>query len=111
MKTIYKYELRDRVVLPASAKILYYGADPHGIACLWAIVDTEDIKTQIKEYAIIGTGWPLDKMFEQYGVSYEFVTTINEGPYMWHVFEKHTYDCDIKLNEEMLMDMMDWELK
>jgi hypothetical protein len=26
---------------------------------------------------------------------------------MWHVFEKHTYDCDVKLTEEKLMNMME----
>ena len=111
MKTIYKYELRDQVVLPASAQILYYGTDPRGIACLWAIVDTEDMKTKTKEYAIIGTGWPVDILYNTPGAGYSYITTVNEGPYMWHIFEKHTYDCDIKLNEEMLMDMIDWELK
>lgn len=107
MKTIYKYELTEVVVLPVSAQILHYGVDPNGIGCLWAIVDTEDTNTMVKEYALIGTGWPLDEIFNQYGISYQYITTIKEGPFMWHVFEKHVYDCDVKLTEEKLMNMME----
>lgn len=111
MKAIYKYELKNEVTLPISAQILHYGADPRGVLCLWAVVNTDEEKTKTLEFELVGTGWPLDEMFEQYGVSHEFVTTINDGPYMWHIFRKHTYDCKITLDEEMLADLTRWELK
>ena len=88
MKTIYKYRVADKVEIPASAQILHYGIDPNGIICLWALIDTEEIKTKTKEYVIIGTGWPLDEMIQENECHYNFVATVNEGLYMWHIFEK-----------------------
>ena len=58
--------------------------DPNENPCIWATVDTNSEK-EIRRFALIGTGWPLDDFIEKYHMN--FLDTIKEGPYMWHVFE------------------------
>lgn len=87
MRSIWKFGLtggrtaiREKVI-----KWLSVGYDPSGDICVWAIVDPEAETDERVEYDIlqIGTGWDfgqdeLDRM--------EFIGTVKEGPYMWHVF-------------------------
>ena len=87
MRSIWKFGLtggrttiREKVI-----KWLSAGYDTSGDICVWAIVDPEAETDERVEYDIlqIGTGWDfgqdeLDSM--------EFIGTLKEGPYMWHVF-------------------------
>ena len=40
-----------------------------------------------------GTGWPLEDAFAEFPAA-EFVGTVTDGPYMWHIF-------DTKVEEEI----------
>ena len=87
MRSIWKFGLtggntriKEKVI-----KWLSAGYDPSGDICVWAIVDPEAGMDERIEYDIlqIGTGWDfnqneLDNM--------EFIGTVEEGPYMWHIF-------------------------
>ena len=87
MRSIWKFGLtggntriKEKVI-----KWLSAGYDPSGDICVWAIVDPEVRIDEKVEYDIlkIGTGWDfsqneLDNM--------EFIDTVKEGPYMWHIF-------------------------
>lgn len=87
MRSIWKFGLtgsrttiREKVI-----KWLSVGYDPSGDICVWAIVDPEAETDERIEYDIlqIGTGWD----FSQDELdSMEFIGTVKEGAYMWHVF-------------------------
>ena len=83
MKTVYKYPLGlhiTKLSLYKNAQILSVGYDPSGQLCLWALVDTEQEKETISILAV-GTGWELP--YEDL----DFIDTVNDGPYMWHIFK------------------------
>ena len=86
MITIYKYPLMAQVneIEMPLATILSVGLDPNNTPCIWATVDINSEK-EVRRFALIGTGWPLDDFIEKYHMN--FLDTIKEGPYMWHVFE------------------------
>ena len=87
MRSIWKFRLtggntriKEKVIKWLSASY-----DPSGDICVWAIVDPEAGIDEKVEYDIlqIGTGWDfsqneLDNM--------EFIGTVKEGFYMWHIF-------------------------
>ena len=87
MRSIWKFRLtgsntriKEKVI-----KWLSAGYDSSGDICVWAIVDPKAGIDERVEYDIlqIGTGWDfsqdeLDNM--------EFIGTVKEGPYMWHIF-------------------------
>ena len=87
MRSIWKFRLtggntriKEKVI-----KWLSTSYDPSGDICVWAIVDPKAGIDERVEYDIlqIGTGWDfnqneLDNM--------EFIGTVKEGFYMWHIF-------------------------
>ena len=87
MRSIWKFglnggntQIKEKVI-----EWLSVGYDPSGDICVWAIVDPEAGIDEKIEYDIlqIGTGWDfnqneLDNM--------EFIGTVKEGSYMWHIF-------------------------
>ena len=87
MRSIWKFgltggntQIKEKVI-----KWLNADYDPSGDICVWAIVDPETEIDERVEYDIlqIGTGWDfnqneLDNM--------EFIGTVKEGPYIWHIF-------------------------
>ena len=87
MRSIWKFRLTGGNT-PIKEKVIKWlsaGYDPSGDICVWAIVDPEAGMDERIEYDIlqIGTGWDfnqneLDNM--------EFIGTVEEGPYMWHIF-------------------------
>lgn len=87
MKTIHKYRLnitdQQTVDLPRGALILSAGLDPAGVLCLWAAVDT-DKPAQPREIRIFGTGHPVPE------TPIRFIGTVNQGSFMWHVFELYS---------------------
>ena len=87
MRSIWKFGLnggrttiREKVI-----KWLSAGYDSSGDICIWAIVDPEAEIDERVEYDIlqIGTGWDFsqDKLDNM-----EFIGTMKEGSYMWHIF-------------------------
>lgn len=86
MVTIYKYPLMAQVneIEMPLATILSVGLDPNDIPCIWATVDTNSEK-KIRKFALFGTGWPLNDFIEKYHMN--FLGTVKEESYMWHIFE------------------------
>ena len=83
MKTVYKYPIElyvSTIEIYREAEILSIGYDPIGQLCLWALIDTEHEKEFIT-ILTVGTGWELPEN------GLEFIDTIKDGPYMWHVFK------------------------
>ena len=87
MRSIWKFELNggNTQIKEKVIEWLSVGYDPSGDICVWAIVDPEAGIDEKIEYDIlqIGTGWDfnqneLDNM--------EFIGTVKEGSYMWHIF-------------------------
>ena len=87
MRSIWKFELNggNTQIKEKVIKWLSAGYDPSGNICIWAIVDPEAGVDEKVEYDIlqIGTGWD----FSQNELdSMEFIGTVKEGFYMWHIF-------------------------
>ena len=87
MRSIWKFELNggNTQIKEKVIKWLSAGYDPSGDICVWAIVDPEAEIDEKTEYDIlqIGTGWD----FSQDELdSMEFIGTVKEGPYIWHIF-------------------------
>lgn len=87
MKTIYKYriEIHDsiEVMMPQGAKILTV-QEQHGMATIWAIVDTD--RTDVKRVLqIVGTGHDLtDRIMGDYIGTFQ----IDSGNLVFHVFDR-----------------------
>lgn len=82
--TIWKYtiEIADVQVLmlPAGARILTVQIQ-HGTVCAWAVVDPEALLVARKLF-IVGTGHPTDL-----NESDIYLGTVQQGGFVWHVFE------------------------
>lgn len=83
MNTIWKFPLartdKQTVHLPAEFAILSVGLDPQDQICLWAAVTAGPLEYFV-EILIVGTG---NKLPSDAG---DFLGTVNDGPFMWHVF-------------------------
>lgn len=81
----YPFPLADRVTLemPCGAEILTV-AIQNGLFCLWARVDVGDPEAMVeisRDFRVFGTGqvWREEV--------YEYVGTVFDGGFVWHVFE------------------------
>ncbi len=85
MKVIYKYPIHltgmEYINSYEGAEVLSVGYDPSGVPCVWAMVDTAKPQYPLNVLCL-GTGWEVDMSFD-----YKFIGTINDGPYMWHIFQ------------------------
>ncbi|KRB22704.1 hypothetical protein ASE05_16110 [Mesorhizobium sp. Root172] len=82
MKTIWKFEIElsgSQPLFAPDVRIISAGLDPNGVLCVWGTVDTDKPQRQI-EVAVCGTGGTLPQH------PLEFVGTVKDGPFMWHVF-------------------------
>lgn len=89
MKTIYKYPIQPSVEeielsIPGGGPVISADLDPSGCPCVWAIADTDEKDEVVKIYCV-GTGWPLDWAMKE-NKALQFIDTIRQGVYMWHVF-------------------------
>ena len=92
MISIFKYSLIGINFSPVlniemfkDAKILSVGRDPSEDLCIWAQIDTE--KEMVNRKILCwGTGWPLEDALAEFPAA-EFVGTVTDGPYMWHIFD------------------------
>lgn len=87
MKTIWKFPLSDvtpiRVDMPKGAQLLTVQVQS-GTPCLWAIVESENAK-EARYFEIHGTG---NLMYENMGVERKYISTFQQPPFVWHVFER-----------------------
>lgn len=87
-KVIWKFSIDAMKINKVREKImdwLYVGFDPKGKLCVWGIVDPDAAEEQKKDYLIelVGTGHDFSEEFYH---AAEFIGTVNDGPFMWHVF-------------------------
>ena len=87
MRSIWKFKLNSDINPNKEKVIKWLSADydSSGDICVWAIVDPEaDIDERVKyDILQIGTGWDLSQNELD---NMEFIGTVKEGPYMWHIF-------------------------
>lgn len=86
MKTIYKFTVKIREVvpieLPHHSEILSFGMQ-NGVAVIWVLLDTQKA-TSVRRFTVIGTGWEdRNKDLEHH----RFVGTATEDGFVWHCFE------------------------
>lgn len=89
MITIYKYPIQPsaekiELKIPGGGPVISAGLDPTGQTCVWAMANTEKENKPVNVYCV-GTGWPLNWITAEVD-RLEFIGTLKEGPYMWHVF-------------------------
>jgi len=83
MRTIYKYPLaltdHQSVETKTGAKFIHVGLDPHGVPCLWMLVDPQESPSTWQIW-IVGTGNPMPPG------DMPHLGSFTQGPFMWHVF-------------------------
>ena len=89
MKTIYKYPLvlsaKQTITVPEGAVFRCVGMQGE-FAVLWAEVDT-DANQRYRDIEIFGTGQPIP---QDMGVSRQYIGTVFERSFVWHVYERTT---------------------
>ena len=82
-KQIWKYSLENVIEMPKGAEILMIDIQNGQMfnAQMWVKVDTEN-EMEKRIFEVIGTGQNFDDTNKKY------VGTYQEGPFVWHVFEK-----------------------
>lgn len=90
MKTVWKFELpvQDDVTvsMPQGAIVLDVQSAHAGMLTLWAIVHPDE-PTEDRAFHVRGTGHPLGEVGQ-------YVATVSDGPFVWHVFEAAVVDLD-----------------
>lgn len=85
MSVIHKYELaikhEQSIMTPAICELLHAG-EQRGKLCLWAMVDAESPKVQMR-VRVIGTGHPIH---HSHGWRYIDTVIMHDGELVWHVF-------------------------
>jgi hypothetical protein len=90
MKKIFKYPigLAGEVVqysLPKGSEVVAFQSQ-RDIPCIWAIVDTDEGRTEIRRFMIHGTGHQI-KEETSYNKRYIGTCQTHNGGYVWHLFE------------------------
>ena len=87
---IYKYELKmiglNQIKIPAGANVFSVGLDPADRLCIWALVNPEETKEDVRKFMVAGTCWDLQNEVSK-DLSANFLGTVRQQPYMWHVWE------------------------
>jgi hypothetical protein len=71
--------------MPAGAKVVKVGTQDGGLF-LWALVNTAN-PVEPRNFKIFPTG--IDISFEIRG--YDFIDSIFDGPFVWHVYQESEY--------------------
>lgn len=87
--TIYKYPGlssdkggdRQSLNLPDGARVLHCDYQYDALT-LWALVDPNAIPSP-RHFRVFGTGWEMGRDTK----SLAYVSTVFQGPYVWHIFE------------------------
>lgn len=82
MKVIYKYELRNEVLLPKDSLVLKAGMQGDTMY-IWVLLDPSETTHIQRNFEVIGTG----HSFEHHYMTHRFVDTIFDGPFVWHIWE------------------------
>lgn len=84
-RVIWKFPLaalgRNAVYMPVHSQILAVQMQA-GVPTLWALVQP-DADRETRRFETVGTGQPLSDDLDGHG----YIGTIQQGPYVWHVFE------------------------
>lgn len=82
-KQIWKYSLENVIEMPKGAEILTIDIQNGQLfnAQMWVKVDTEN-EVEKRMFEVIGTGQNFDDTNRKY------IGTYQDGPFVWHVFEK-----------------------
>lgn len=87
MKRIFKYTLnpvnQSSLSLPKGAQLLSIH-EQRGAICLWALVDEEEATRETFHFVIYGTGRPFEELTGPFLGSVH----LNDGAYVFHVFQK-----------------------
>jgi len=93
MYAIYKYKLAvsdsQYVTLPLAAKIISVALQGTDI-CLWAIVNTNETKTEQVVIEVYGTGHPFPHPYAGMTIGVtrrDFIGTVVAGKFVWHIFQ------------------------
>jgi len=85
MKTIYKYEVPmgdvSSIRMPQGATVLSFQMQ-NGTPFIWALIN-EDVPEAERQFVLVGTGHPIDDSW-----SLKFIGTTQQGPFVWHLFER-----------------------
>ena len=91
MKSVYKFYINPEAyvqtyLMPPHSIILNAGLDAQNKTCFWALVDKDIPADDYRPYYFwcVGTGWDLSDMDEYV----DYVGSVKEGSYMWHIFYK-----------------------
>lgn len=92
MLTVYKYAVEPSLEtidldIPGGGPIISAGVDPNGKLCVWAMVNTDKPEEKVR-ILCVGTGWPLDAIMNNEANGLNFIGTVKEGIYMWHLFQE-----------------------
>ena len=90
MNVIYKYPLtlsdEQTVKMPVRGAILSVQKQGHQL-CLWVFHDLYNVECgqkEVRTFRVIGTGI----QFEEFQDELRFIGTVQDGPFVWHIFEK-----------------------
>lgn len=99
MKIIYKYPITsDRCVLtvPYRCHVLSIQYDPNGELCVWILHDIEPDRFKKYEVMVVGTGQEIDEPLIEMSTyddnSFNYVQTVVQGPFVWHVFLRELFE-------------------
>ncbi len=86
--TIWKYELRitdgaQSIEMPGHARVLSAAMQDSALV-LWALVTPGSNPKSVRRFVVHGTGHPIP---HQASMRYVPVSTVQDGPLVWHVFE------------------------
>lgn len=88
MRKIWKYELHGLqstvFEMPRNARIVHVGMQGD-VICLWALVN-ENAEKDRRVFRPFGTGHGIPTIRG----SYEYVGTVFDGPFVWHIMEEFT---------------------
>jgi hypothetical protein len=86
MKQIWKFpignEAQATIKMPIGASILRIAVQKDSGLCIWAFVDPE-LALEDRSFKLFGTGHNVPGNFA-------YVGTVDEGPFVWHLFERTT---------------------
>ena len=91
MKAIYKYEFKNRIVLPVNSIIISIGIQrikEVDTAFIWAFVDTEIKHCEMRKFLHFGTGWEIESVLKK-DEKLRFIGTLHfkESGLVFHYFE------------------------
>jgi len=69
------------ISMPKLARILDIQYQ-NGTLCMWALVDDNDLIVN-RFFTVIGTGHNIP----DFSHGLEYIKTVQDGPYVWHIFE------------------------